>query len=276
MSYHCFRKYYQTETQNVDFSNDNIRQEINRWVSEQTNEKIKNLIAEPLDPEIRLILVNAIYFKGDWAKKFSTESTHKKKFYRSDGSSVDVDMMHMMKKFHMDYIDELNTTVLELPYKGESMSMVIFLPANKDGLAKLEAGLTASHLMNLRWNQRTYQEVRVALPRFNLEQSASLSETLSDMGMPEVFSGGHADLSKMEGTHNLFLSEVVHKAFIEVNEEGSEAAAATGGIVILSAPPTFHADHPFLFVIRCNRSKSVLFMGKMEDPPVAKPGREEL
>ena len=262
--------------QNVDFSNDATRQGINQWVSGETNKKIENLLAEPLDPMTRMILVNAIYFKGDWAKKFDAKDTKKEKFFRSDGSSVDVDMMNMVEDLNMDHIHELKTRVLELPYKGKSLSMLIFLPYEKDGLANLEAGLKANHLMNLQWSRRTYQEVVVAFPRFILEESASLSDTLSRMGMSEVFSGGRADLSKMDGTRGLFLSRVIHKAFIEVNEEGSEAVAATSGDIVMSDPPEFRADHPFLFMIRCNRTKSVLFMGKMENPPATKGGREEL
>ena len=259
--------------QNVDFSNDATRQGINQWVSDETNKKIENLLAEPLDPMTRMVLVNAIYFKGDWAKKFDAKDTKKEKFYRSDDSSVDVDMMNMKKKFSMDYIRDLKTKVLELPYKGASLSMILLLPDDKDGLAKLESALTADHLMKLRVNPHGRNDVVVALPRFILEESASLGETLCSMGMSEVFNSGHADLSQMDGTRNLFLSKVVHKAFIEVNEEGSEAAAATAAVILCCSMPRvleFRADHPFLFMIRCNRTKSFLFMGKMENPPTAR------
>ena len=267
-----FRKHYRAELQNVDFSNDATRQGINKWVSDETNKKIENLLAEPLDPLTRMILVNAIYFKGDWAKKFDAKDTKKEKFYRSDGSSVDVDMMNMEKEFSMDYIRELKTKVLELPYKGESLSMIILLPDDKDGLGNLEAGLTADHLMKLRLNPHGRNDVVVALPRFILEESASLGETLSNMGVSEAFIDVRADFSKMDGTRKLFLSEVIHKAFIEVNEEGSEAAAATAVVMMYNCIPQvleFRADHPFLFAIRCNRTKSFLFMGKMENPPMA-------
>ena len=216
-----------------------------------------------------MVLVNAVYFKGDWAMKFDAKNTKKEKFHCSDGSSMDVDMMNMKKKFSMDYIRDLKTKALELPYKGESLSMIILLPDDKDGLANLEAGLTADHLANLRHHPHSRNDVKVALPRFKLKESASLKETLSNMGMLEVFSDSKSDLSKMDGTRNLFLSKVVHKAFIEVNEEGSEAAAATAAVVMLRSMPMvreFRADHPFLFMIRCNRTKSLLFMGKMESP----------
>ena len=259
--------------QNVDFNNDATRQGINKWVSDQTNKKIENLLNDPLDPLTRMILVNAIYFKGDWAMKFDAKDTKKKKFYRSDGSSVDVDMMNMKKRFRMYFIHELHTKVLELPYKGESLSMILLLPDDKDGLAKLEAGLTADQLMELWLTPHSRSEIVVALPRFILEKSANLGETLANMGMSDVFAGGRADFSKMDGTHNLFLSEVIHKAFIEVNEEGSEAAAATAVIMKKKSKKPhaleFRADHPFLFMIRCNRSKSLLFMGKIENPPAA-------
>ena len=262
----------------MDFSNDATRQGINQWVSDETNKKIENLLADPLDPLTRMILVNAIYFKGDWAIKFDAKDTKKEKFYRTDGSSVDVDMMNMKKKFSMDYIRELKTKVLELPYKGESLSMILLLPDNKDGLSKLEAELTADHLANLRFNPRSRNDVVVALPRFKLEESASLGETLSTMGMSEGFVEGRADFTKMDGTRNLYLSKVLHKAFIEVNEEGSEAAAATAAIMMARSMPRvseFRADHPFLFMIRCNRTKSLLFVGKMENPTVSA-GKEEL
>ena len=224
-----------------------------------------------------MILVNAIYFKGDWAKKFDAKDTKKEKFYRSDGSSVDVDMMNMEKEFSMDYIRELKTKVLELPYKGGSLSMFILLPDDKDGLVKLESGLTADHLANLQHNPLSDDDIMVALPRLKLMESASLGETLSNMGMPEVFSEGTADLSKMGGTRNLYVSKVIHKACIEVNEEGSEAAAATAVSIVcysLRMGMEFRADHPFLFIIRCNSTKSVLFMGKMESPHVSVRGDE--
>ena len=216
-----------------------------------------------------MVLVNAIYFKGDWVEKFDAKITTKQKFYCSDGCSVYVDMMYMKKKFSMDYISELKTKALELPYKGESLSMIILLPDDKDGLANLEANLTADHLANLRLHPHSQNDVKVALPRFKLEESASLKETLSNMGMLEVFSDSKSDLSKMDGTHNLFLSKVVHKTFIEVNEEGSEAAAATAAIVMAqcaSMALEFRADHPFLFIVHCNCTRSLLFMGKVESP----------
>ena len=192
--FHISRIHYRAEMQNEDFHNDATREGINKWVSDQTNMKIKNLLAEPLDPMTRLILVNAIYFKGDWAKKFDAKDTRKGTFYRSDGSPVDVDMMYMVEDLYTYHIRELQTRVLELPYKGKSMSMVIFLPYEDDGLANLEAGITANHLMNLQWSRRNYENVALVLPRFNLEESASLSDTLSGMGMSDVFNSDRADL----------------------------------------------------------------------------------
>ena len=256
----------------LDFSDDATRLGINQWVSGVTNKKIENFLAEPLNPSTRMILVNAIYFKGDWAKKFDITDTKKEKFYLCDGSSVDTDMMNMKKKFNMDYIRELNAKVLELPYKGHSLSMILLLPDDKDGLANLEARLTAEHLLKLQWNPGDQLDVMVSLPRFKLDASASLGRTLSDMGMPALFIAGIADLSKMDGARDLFVSDVIHKAFIEVNEEGSEAAAATAVIFAFGcAMPRvleFRADHPFLFAIRCNHTGSLLFMGKVENPPV--------
>ena len=148
------------------------------------------------------------------------------------------------------------------------------MPNDKKGLAKLEAGLTAKHLMKLKWNSSDRMYVEVALPRFMMEESASLGCVLEHMGMSKLFTEGRADLSKMDGSRELFVSGVMHKAFIEVNEEGSEAAAATAVVMLgcgmLSRHVLeFRADHPFLFIIRCNRTNSLLFMGKTETPLVA-------
>ena len=266
-----FVQNYRAEMQNVDFSNDATRQGINQWVSDETNKKIENLLAKALGPMTRMILVNAIYFKGDWAKKFDAKDTKKEKFYRSDGSSVDVDMVNMKKKFSMDYIRDLKTKVLELPYKGESLSMIILLPDDKDGLAKLESALTADHLMKLRVNPHGRNDVVVALPRFISEESASLGKTLCNMGMGgiqqrpcwPIKNGWHTQSLPVEGgTQSFYRSEW--------GRQWSCGSYSCNNTDQLHASVGVPCRSSFSFMIRCNRTKSFLFMGKMENPPTAR------
>lgn len=262
----CRRCYGVTIT-SVDYAADTegARQQINAWVEEKTRDKIKELLKPPhVTPWTTLILVNAIYFKGNWAKQFDKKETDDGAFYLATGDPVSVPMMSQKARFGYQETEDLQ--VLELPYAGGDLSMLVLLPQARDGLPALETALTAENLAL--WTQ--YLErvtVQVALPRFKLSGEFDLGETLQAMGMVDAF--GAADFSGMTGQRDLFISEVVHKAFVEVNEEGTEAAAATAVLMKRSIPPptpVFRADHPFLFLIRENNTGSVLFLGRVADP----------
>ncbi|XP_078395607.1 leukocyte elastase inhibitor-like isoform X1 [Cetorhinus maximus] len=269
-------KYYQAELAAVDFSNaaEEARQQINAWTEAQTEGKIKNLLAkDTVCSDTRLVLVNAIYFKGNWEKKFQEGNTHEGPFQINQNESKPVQMMYQKAKFNMAYIHEIKAKVLELPYVQSELSMIILLPDledNANGLENLQNQLTFDNLMD--WTNPENMgnvEVKVMLPKFKLEEKYDLESTLKLMGMVDAFNISHANFSGMTEQSNLFLSKVVHKAFVEVNEEGTEAAAATAAIMMLrSAVITqeFMADHPFLFFIRHNPTRNILFFGRLSSP----------
>ncbi|KAI8518255.1 serine-type endopeptidase inhibitor [Branchiostoma belcheri] len=265
------RKNYGAELASVDFKGaaEQVRGTINKWVEEQTKDKIKDLIpAGAVDAMTRLVLVNAIYFKGNWDKQFKAEMTQDMDFNINNNEKVKVPMMKMEERFNYGEFQDQKFRVLELPYVEKELSMLIFLPDEVEGIRNLESALTATTLQTLS-SQMYSTKVNLMLPRFKLEQDFSLGETLKKMGMGEAFSGA-ADFSGMSAAADLFISEVVHKAFVEVNEEGTEAAAATGvrmKMRMMPRPPVpFLVDHPFMFLIRDNRSNSVLFLGRMSKP----------
>lgn len=261
--------HYHAGLENVDFvkETEKTRQEINQWVGDKTNEKIKNLIPQgALNAMTRLVLTNAIYFKGDWALQFDTAETKDEDFYISADKTVKIPLMHQKEKFTYGQTETLQ--MLKLVYKGDDLSMLVLLAKEKDGLAELEKQLTAKNL--IQWQKRMHKrEVRVFLPKFKMTSQFGLSDTLAKMGMPDAF-GKAADFSGMTGSKDLFISNVIHKAFVKVNEEGTEAAAATGVTMSLTAmpapPPVFRADHPFVFIIQDNNTNSILFIGRVVDP----------
>ncbi len=261
---------YRAKLETVDFKTayDAVRKEINRWVEQQTNDKIKNLIPEgALDSLTRLVLVNAIYFKGMWAEQFVKKNTADADFWQSQESRAKVAMMHQEKSFN--YMENADLQLLELPYAGRDLAMLVLLPKEIEGLAALEENLTADNIQT--WGrQLRKQKVKVYLPRFKMTSQFSLAQTLAAMGMPDAFQPKAADFSGIAGSRDLFISAIVHKALVEVNEEGTEAAAATGimvGVTSLPPPtPVFRADHPFIFLIQDKVTKSVLFMGRLVDP----------
>ena len=254
------------------------RQTINKWVEEQTQDKIKDLLKPGvLTPLTRLVLTNAIYFKGDWASQFDKDRTKDAPFYLCFPANARVALEPiqvplMFQKGDFQYADLKTFQLLQMPYKGDELSMVVLLPKDRstEALAALEASLTAENFA--KWLGRMGRlEVEVYLPRFKMTSEFSLKEMLVAMGMKDAFAPGTADLSGMDGTRDLFISAVVHKAFVDVNEEGTEAAAATGVVVGVTsvAPhptPVFRADHPFLFLIRENESGAILFIGRVMNP----------
>ena len=262
-------KNYGAGLREVDFARkaEEARLIINAWVEEKTKEKIKDLIKPGvLDRLTELVLTNAIYFKGDWLNQFDKKQTREEPFKLKRHEQVKVPMMHIKDKFKYWANDKLQ--VLELPYEGEELSMIILLPVKVDGLAEVEKSLTIEKLDEWTKGLRK-QEVVVYLPKFKMTTDFELAEYLKKMGMLDAF-GGDADFSGMTGDKSLFISNVIHKAFVAVDEEGTEAAAATAvGMRLTSvpAPPkVFRADHPFIFIIKDIRSKSILFMGRVMNP----------
>jgi len=266
---------YAADVELLDFKKaaDASRKTINTWVDGKTNSKIKDLMPEgSVNADTRLVLVNAIYFKGTWASQFTKTETKDEPFALSSTSTKKVPTMH--QTLHAKYAETSDAQVLSLPYKSadadHALSMVIVLPKTSDGLSKLEGGFTAKQLETY-GSGGHHQEVIVSMPKFKTTYSTDLGDTLKKMGMPLAFDEGKADFSGITKSESLFISKVVHKAFVDVNEEGTEAAAATGvGIgMATSVPPkpiTFKADHPFAFMIRDDKTGTILFMGRIADP----------
>ena len=262
------KQWYEANLEQVDFGTgaEPVRREINDWVSAQTRGKITDLLQPGVvNASTRLVLVNAIYFKGRWLHQFTAANTTVAPFNVTRDQLVQAPLMNLTASFKYALVDGVQ--VLELPYLGEDLSMVVLLPGEIDGLKKVEESLTGPRLDG--WlGQIHAQKVEVFLPKFKLTGEFALNGTLAAMGMVDLFSP-RADLSGMDGARDLFVSAVVHKAYVDVNEEGTEAAAATGGVVAATAfrpPPVFRADHPFLFLIRDNHSGSILFLGRVVDP----------
>jgi serpin B len=246
------------------------RRAINTWAARQTHDKIKDLFPPAsLDVNTRLVLASAIYFKDDWANPFPKGSTRQDAFYPAANRPVRVPMMNQTAT--LGYGEDGDVQVLEMPYEDRGLAMVIVLPRRADGLAEVEKTLTAERWAG--WVGRLReQKVEVFLPKFKLTSAFSLKDALEGLGMRLAFGGG-ADFGGMDGGREpLYLSAVLHQAFVDVNEEGTEAAAATGAAVAaLAAPlpaatPVFRADHPFLFAVRDVRTGTLLFLGRLAQP----------
>ncbi len=266
------KKYYGAGLNFVDFEKETeaARIAINTWVEKETQQKIKELIKRGMiDPLTTLVLCNAIYFKGNWFSQFDKERTADADFYIAPVKTIKIPMMS--KKSEFKFKDFGNFSAIELPYEGNDLSMIVFLPKEIDGLVEFERNLTNDNVTI--WTDKliaSYKsEVLVDLPEFQTTCEFELSKIFSGMGMPSAFSLPPADFFGMTGRKNLFISKVIHKAFIDVNEEGTEAAAATAVVMqrlAISRPLTFRANHPFVFLIRESRTGSILFIGRILDP----------
>ena len=265
------RKHYGVSITPVDYgkARETARKMINAWVEAKTKKKIKNLLQPGvLDALTRLVLVNAIYFKGNWANQFKKSLTQDRPFWLRPGQSVRVPMMTQKEEFR--YAEHDRFQILELPYAGDELSMLVLLPKKVDGLKGLERVLTKENLA--KWTADMGEiEVKVYLPRFKITSRFRLDSTLEAMGMGDAFDAAKADFSGIDGKeHWLFIGAAIHKAFVDVNEQGTEAAAATGivfGLTSMPPPPLiFRADHPFFFMIRDNRRGNILFLGRVVDP----------
>ncbi|UCG59366.1 MAG: serpin family protein [Phycisphaerales bacterium] len=262
---------YDGRLSEVDFvrAAEQTRNKINAWVEKKTNNKIKDLIPRGvLDAMTRLVLTNAIYFKGNWENQFEEAMTRPAPFTLLSGDKVDVPMMNQTEEFR--YMEVEAVQGLELPYADNELSMIILLPRELGGLRDLEKDLTQENLSQ--WlGTLGKRRVIVSVPKFKMTSQFGLASVLRSMGMTDAFAPGLADFSGMNAKRDLFISAVIHKAYVEVNEEGTEAAAATAVIMNrLSVRPTqpavFCADHPFLFLIRDNHTGSILFIGRVMNP----------
>lgn len=267
---------YGAKTTNLDFVTrpDESRKMINRWVEGQTEEKIRDLLPDgSINPRTRLVITNAIYFKGTWVKQFNESTTTEEDFLTGDGTIVRVPMMQRTDKDAIYRYGETGTLqVLGMPYEsssGRQLSMLVLLPKGGN-LAKVEQSLDLTGLFELRQNL-TSQRVNVSFPKFSLETKYSLPGALSAMGMPTAFTRD-ADFSGMDGKRDLFIDDVIHQAFVEVDEEGTEAAAATAVVIRMTSlqleepVPVFRADHPFIILIQDDETGNILFMGRVMDP----------
>ena len=266
------RRYYGAELGQVDFRArpDEARSTINKWVMQQTAGRIEDLLPEgSVDMNTLLVLTSAIYFKGDWESAFLPHATRGAPFHLTANDQVDVPTMFQEERFEHAEIEGLD--LLKLPYKDEEqLSLIVLLPTKHDGLADLEREL--SHRQLTSWLEKLEpRQVQVYLPKFKSTSQFDLKSTLSDMGMTAVFDPERANLSGISEQDELVLSAAVHQAFVQVDEEGTEAAAATGAVVGVTSAPAdtpvvFRADHPFLYLIYHEQTGGILFLGRLADP----------
>jgi len=269
-----FEKNYDSKSEHLDFSKPgNAAKAINDWVAEQTRHKICELVTpNVLSKETSLLLVNAIYYKGNWKHKFNKSETYKEDFKLVDGTSKKVDMMKLTQSMNLRNNPQgLRAMVGEFPYVGNEMVMTIILPDKGVTMNELEKQLSADLISNLLKSPATYShEVTILLPKFKLEYKTKLSEHLKRIGIRHAFDQTKADFGNMvETPPQIHISELFHTAVVDVNEEGSEAAASTAVemmAVAYTPPVEFKCDRPFVFLITENKTHGILFMGKYMKP----------
>jgi serpin B len=262
------QQYFDAQVTGLDFADPTATNTINAWVNEQTRGKIREIVAPPIDPLTIMFLINAIYFKGDWTRQFDRDRTHDAAFQLADGGETTVQMMTHDGEVPLQIVFDADAlvTVADLSYGGQAYSMTIVMPWEVSGIEGLVEGLDQS-----RWSgwiaALDSTAMLVSLPKFTLEYEMTLKDVLKALGMEEAFTE-NADFTNLyRGLGRAFISDVKHKTFVDVNEEGTEAAAVTSVEVgVTSAPPSIYVDRPFVFVIRERYSGTILFMGKMLDP----------
>ena len=264
-------KYYGGKAANLDFvgETEKSRQTINSFIEEQTNNKIKDIIPPGiLNSLTRLVLTNAIYFKGTWEWEFDKSDTREQDFKITPTNIVKTPMMYLKNdKAKFNYADIENLQILELPYKGKKISMPILLPT--ENLNAIEPSLTIEKLEEWKSKMQETELDAIYMPKFEFDTKYFMKDTLSAMGMPTAFTWPGADFSGMDGTNNLYISSVIHQAFVKVDEKGTEAATATAVISTYGAAmprAIFRADHPFIFIIQERETGNILFLGRVVDP----------
>jgi len=266
-------EYYDGKVENLDFRSDteNSRITINDWVENKTEGKIKDLIPyDMLTDSTRLVLTNTIYFKANWSNQFETSETREQDFKLDSGETVVVEMMHNTDFYNYGKTGGLQ--ILEMPYKGDDISMLVLLPKGgiipgEGSLNKLEDSFGTDKLDDLK-DDMSGEIVQVSLPKFNFETKYFMKDDLEEMGMSTAFKYPKADFTGMSPTDELYIDDVIHQTFVKVNEAGTEAAAATAvvGEMGISRPKTFTADHPFIFIIQERDTGAILFLGRVSDP----------
>lgn len=269
------KKYFNAEVNHVNFSqNIDVANYINKWVENNTHNILRDLVSpRDFDPVTHLALIDAVYFKGNWKSQFRPENTRTFSFTKDDESEVQIPMMYQQGEFYYgEFSDGSNEAggiyqVLEIPYEGEEISMMLVLSRQEVPLATLEP-LLKTQLIEEWANSVKKQKVEVYLPRFTVEQEIDLKDVLKTLGITEVFIK-NANLTALSDSKDIFLSKAIHKSFLEVNEEGSEAAATSGMIAISRMAvlyPQVIVDHPFFFLIRIRKTGTILFMGRVMHP----------
>ncbi|XP_058411576.1 serpin I2 [Diceros bicornis minor] len=272
---HGNEEFFQSAIKLVDFQHAKAcAKTISTWVESKTDGKIKDMFSgEEFGPLTRLVLVNAIYFKGHWIQKFRKDDTQLMNFTKKDGAAVKIPMMKALLRTKYGYFSEssMNYQVLELPYKGDKFSLIIILPAEDVNVEEMEKLITARHI--LKWfSEMQEEEVEVSLPRFKVEQKLDFKKALYSLNITEIFSGG-CDLSGITDSSEVYVSQVIQQVSFEINEDGGEAAASTGvniPVIMSVARNQFIANHPFLFIMKNSPTESILFMGRVTDPDTQK------
>jgi serpin B len=256
-------KYYDSKVESVDFAiKEKSLDVINQWVKNKTEHKIEKLFDE-LRPDTLFVITNAIYFNGTWANQFDKENTHNADFNVNSEKTEQVPMM-LARNVMLNYSQTEQMEILEMPYQGDRLSMLILLPHEITGLQSLEESLTVENLSEWR-NNLHKTNIDVMIPKFSLATDYDLTEILPEMGVSSMFDLS-ADFGKMtKNSDGLYIYKAVHKAFVDVSEEGTEGAAATGLAGFQSGPPRFVADHPFIFLIQ-DKSGQILFIGRVVNP----------
>ena len=265
--------HYNAILKNVDFKNiaerEKARKELNNWVEQKTNDKIKELVKEnDIDEDTRLILVNAIYFKSEWELTFKKSETKVKPFQLNSRDTVHIPIMNNTE--NLKYYENSDMQAVEIPYKDNKLSMLVFLPKKNDGIETMEKSLNKEFYSQILKSLKV-SNVDLSLPKFKTTLDFKLDIALKKMGMPFAFDG-NADFSGMDGRKDLYIYHVLHQAYINVNESGTEAAAATAVIIndlsyhFPSSQVEFNANHPFIYLIKDNNTGSILFMGKIMNP----------
>lgn len=261
--------HYGAGLEEVDYvgATEAARLKINGWVEEKTKDKIKDLIPKGvLNDLTRLVLTNAIYFKAPWMNPFDPKQTKPGDFQLANGKTVKAPMMHSHDRGNFAAFDAFS--MVQIPYEGHEQSMIVLLPKKNDGLSDLEKKLTSENL-NTWMKKLSTHIVDLKLPKFKVTAEFKLNDVLKEMGMKDAFVFGKADFSGMATSEKLYITAVLHKAFVDVNEAGTEAAASTAIVVgtrSLPPPATFHADRPFIFLIRDHRTGTILFLGRVANP----------
>jgi serpin B len=262
-------QYFDAEVSALDFNSPSAANTINDWVRQNTSGRIEEIVDNPIDPMTIMFLINAIYFKADWASQFDKDLTQSAPFFLEDGSQTTVQMMRHQEEISIRHFHDWDNDiqVVDLPYGGQAYSMTILLPDEPDGIESLVDDLTHQQWMN--WIAVLDSTTRqVSMPKFTLEYDLNMNEVLKSLGMAIAFDTNAADFTNMYAPGGVFISKVKHKTFVDVNEEGTEAAAVTSVEMGLTSagPMPIVIDRPFVFAIRERHSGTILFVGKMLDP----------